>query len=89
MEQGCLPGDLDAVSGTRATATNVTGGDHFDPQGTVAVAVRGGGGIAKCIQAALLGTRRCGGESGDPNITHEPASSCFTLMMTKDRGGKA
>src|SRR5262245_21280427 len=68
VQQGCcLPADLEAVSGTRAAtraaATNVARGDELHPQRTVALVVRGGAGLAKCIEAALLRTRRCGGES--------------------------
>src|SRR5580700_11901183 len=62
-----LPVDLEAGSATwaavRAAAQDVTGGDKLDPERTVAFVVRGGTGLAKCIQAALLRTRRCRGES--------------------------
>src|SRR5580700_1476579 len=62
-----LPVDLEAGSATwaavRAAAKDVTAGDKLDPKRTVAFVVRGGTGLAKCIQAALLRTRRCSGES--------------------------
>ena len=62
-----LPADLEAGSATgaavRAAAKDVTAGDKLDPKRTVAFVVRGGAGLAKCIQAALLRTRGCGGES--------------------------
>jgi len=68
VQQGCcLPAGLEAGSATRAAvraaAKDVTGGDKLDPKRTVAFVVRGGTGLAKCIQAALLRTRRCSGES--------------------------
>src|SRR5580693_2140605 len=68
VQQGCaLPAGLEAGSATRAAvraaAKDVTGGDKLDPKRTVAFVVRGGTGLAKCIQAALLRTRRCRGES--------------------------
>src|SRR6202021_3050281 len=63
----CLPGGLEAGSATRAAvraaAKDVTAGDKLNPKRTVAFVVRGGTGLAKCIQATLLRTRRCGGES--------------------------
>src|SRR5580700_8795549 len=62
-----LPVDLEAGSATwaavRAAAKDVTAGDKLDPKRTVAFVVRSGTGRAKCIQAALLSTRRCSGES--------------------------
>src|SRR5215472_11285430 len=62
-----LPAGLEAGSATRAAvraaAKDVTGGDKLDPKRTVAFVVRGGTGLAKRIQAALLRTRRCSGES--------------------------
>src|SRR5271154_5816714 len=62
-----LPVDLEAGSATwaavRAAAKDVTAGDKLAPKRTVAFVVRGGTGLAKCIQAALLRTRRCSGES--------------------------
>src|SRR6202451_1482089 len=62
-----LPVDLEAGSATgsatRAAAKDVTAGDKLDPKLTVAFVVRGGTGLAKCIQAALLRTRRCSRES--------------------------
>src|SRR5580698_253906 len=68
VQQGCcLPAGLEAGSATRAAlraaAKDVTARDKLDPKRTVAFVVRGGTGLTKCIQAALLGTRRCGGES--------------------------
>src|SRR5207247_4004516 len=68
VQQGCcLPAGLEAGSATRAAvraaAKDVTGGDKLDPKRTVAFVVRGGTGPAYCIQAALLRTRRCSGES--------------------------
>src|SRR6516165_5646505 len=67
VQQGCcLPAGLEAGSATRAAvraaAKDVTGGDKLDPKRTVALVVRGGTGLAKCIQAALLRTRCCSGE---------------------------
>src|SRR6516164_9101365 len=63
----CLPAGLEAGSATRAAvgaaAKDVTGGNKLDPKRTVAFVVRGGTGLAECIQAALLRTRRCSGES--------------------------
>src|SRR6202451_4191782 len=62
-----LPVDLEAGSATgaavRAAAKDVTAGDKLDPKRTIAFVVRGGTGLAQCIQAALLRTRRCRGES--------------------------
>src|SRR5580700_7473569 len=62
-----LPVDQEAGSATwaaaRAAPKDVTAGDKLDPKRTVAFVVRGGTGLAKCIQAALLRTRRCSGES--------------------------
>src|SRR5580700_4572574 len=62
-----LPVDLEAGSATwaavRAAAKDVTARDKLDPKRTVAFVVRSGTGRAKCIQAALLPTRRCSGES--------------------------
>src|SRR5438067_1102664 len=62
-----LPADLQAGSATGAAvgaaAKDVAGGDELDPQRTVAFVVRGGVGLAQCIQAALLRARRCSGES--------------------------
>src|ERR1700736_5665579 len=68
VQQGCcLPAGREAGSATRAAvraaAKDVTGGDKLDPKRTVAFVVRVGTGLAKCIQAALLRTRRCSGES--------------------------
>src|SRR6516225_6119911 len=68
VQQGCcLPAGLEAGSATRAAvraaAKDVTRGDKLDPKRTVAFVVRGGTGLAECIQAALLRTRRCSGES--------------------------
>src|SRR4030095_3742105 len=68
VQQGCcLPAGLEAGSATRAAtraaAKDVTGGDELDPKRTVAFVVRGVTGLAQCIQAALLRTRGCGGES--------------------------
>jgi hypothetical protein len=67
VQQGCfLPAGLEAGSATsapvRAAAKDVTAGDKLDPKRTIAF-VGGGTGLAKCIQAALLRTRRCSGES--------------------------
>ena len=63
----CLPAGQEAGSATRAAvraaAKDVTAGDKLDPKRTVALVVRGGTGLAKCIQAALLRTGRCRGES--------------------------
>jgi hypothetical protein len=75
VQQGCcLPAGLEAGSATRAVsraaAKDVTGGDKLDPKRTVAFVVRGGTGLAKCIQAALLRTRRCSGESRQ--LEHHP-----------------
>src|SRR5437667_3094413 len=75
VQQGCcLPAGLEAGSATRAAvraaAKDVTGGDKLDPKRTVAFVVRGRAGLAKCIQAALLRTRRCGGESRQ--LEHHP-----------------
>ena len=75
VQQGCcLPAGLEAGSATRAAvraaAKDVTGGDKLDPKRTVAFVVRGGTGLAECIQAALLRTRRCGGESRQ--LEHHP-----------------
>src|SRR5215469_16312346 len=59
-----LPADLEAGSTTRAAGTStVTVGDHLDPQCILALVVRGVTGFAQRIQAALLRTRSCGGES--------------------------
>src|SRR5580700_11369555 len=59
--------DLEAGSTTgaaaRAAAKDVTAGDKLDPKRTVAFVVRGGTGLAKRIQAALLRSRRRSGES--------------------------
>src|SRR6202034_3692507 len=68
VQQGCcLPAGLEGGSATRAAvraaAKNVTARDQLDPKRTVAFVVRGGTGLAKCIQAALLRTRRGSGES--------------------------
>ena len=52
-----LPAGLEAGSATRSdglVANDITAGDQLDPQRTVAFEVRGGRGLAKCIQAALL-----------------------------------
>src|SRR5258708_28342993 len=75
VQQGCcLPAGLEAGSATRAAvraaAKDVTGGDKFDPKRTVGFVVRGGTGLAKCIQAALLRTRRRVGESRQ--LEHHP-----------------
>src|SRR5215471_3745868 len=68
VQQGCcLPAGLEAGSATRAAvraaAKDVTDGDKLDPKRTVAFVVRGVTGLAKCIQAAVLRTRGCSGES--------------------------
>ncbi len=68
VQQGCcLPAGHEAGSATgaavRAAAKDVAAGDKLDPKRTVAFVVRGGTGLAKCIQAVLRRTRRCGGES--------------------------
>ena len=67
-QQGCrLPAGLEAGSTTgaaaRAAAKDVTAGDKLDPKRAVAFVVRSCTGLAKCIQAALLRTRRRSGES--------------------------
>src|SRR6185503_18511862 len=81
---GCrLAADLQAVSGTRATtgtaAKDVTGGDDLDPKRTVALVVRGGAGVAKCIQAALLRTCGCRGESRQ--LEHHPRAGIQLLHV--------
>src|SRR6516165_9486256 len=59
-----LPADLEARSTARAAGeSTVTVGDHLDPQCILALVVRGITGFAQRIQAALLRTRGCGGES--------------------------
>src|SRR6187431_505890 len=61
---GCsLPADLEAASTTRGAGAGVTAGDNLDPERILALVVRGGAGLAQCIQAVLLRTRGCGGES--------------------------
>src|SRR5690242_20390208 len=64
--RGCLPADLEAGSTTRTAASGATStvavGDHLDPQCILVLEVRGFAGLAQRIQAALLGTRGCGGE---------------------------
>ncbi len=74
MQQGCcLPADLEVGSATCAAglaAKDVTAGDKLDPKRTVAFVVRGGSGLAKCIQAVLRRTRGCGGESRQ--LEHHP-----------------
>src|SRR5262245_7393630 len=78
-----LPADLEAVSGTRAAtraaAKDVTRGDDLHPKRTVALVVRGCAGVAKCIQAALLRTRRCGGESRQ--LEHHPRTGIQLLHV--------
>src|SRR5262245_26836275 len=63
-----LPADLKTGSTTRAAAngaaSTVAVGDHLDPQGILALVVRGVAGLAQRIQAALLRTGGCGGEPG-------------------------
>src|SRR6516165_3674527 len=59
-----LPADLEARSTARAAGeSTVTVGDHLDPQCILALVVRGITCFAQRIQAALLRTRGCGGES--------------------------
>src|SRR6185436_20973877 len=58
-----LPADLDACSTTRGAVAGVTVGDHLDPECILVLEVRGGAGLAQCIQAVLLRTRGCSGES--------------------------
>src|ERR1051326_9074606 len=60
---GSIPADLDAGSATRGTVAGVTGGDHLDPECILVFEVRGVAGRAQRIQAALLRTGSCGGES--------------------------
>ena len=84
VQQGCcLPADLEAGSSSRATtraaAKDVTGGDELDPKRTVALVVRGHTGLAKCIQAALLRTRRCCGESRQ--LEHHPRTGIQLLHV--------
>src|SRR5262249_38524198 len=74
VQQGyCLPADLEAGSATGTgglAAKYVTAGDKLDPKRTVALVVRGGGGLPKRIQAVLRRTRGCGGESRQ--LEHHP-----------------
>src|SRR5688572_2191697 len=75
VEKGCyLPAGLEVGSATRAgirsAAKDVTTGDKLDPKRTVALVVRGGGGLAQRIQAVLRQTRGCGGESRQ--LEHHP-----------------
>src|SRR5215471_7076902 len=69
-----LPAGLEADSATGAlagaSAEDVTGGNKLDPKRTVAFVVRGGIGLTQCIQAALLRTCRCSGESRQ--LEHHP-----------------
>ncbi len=57
-----LPADLEGGSTTKAEGTAVRG-DHLDPQCILVLEVRGVAGLAQRIQAGLLRTRGCGGES--------------------------
>jgi len=61
LPAGIEPGS--ATSGGGLGAKDVTRGDKLDPKRTVALVVRSGSGLAKCIQAVLRRTRGCGGES--------------------------
>src|SRR6202035_4851052 len=74
VQQSCgLPADLEVGSATCAAslaAKDVTAGDKLDPKRTVAFVVRGGSGLAKCVQAVLRRTRGCGGESRQ--LEHHP-----------------
>ena len=86
MQQGCcLPAGLEAGSATRAAgraaAKDVTGGDKLDPKRTVAFVVRGGAGLAKCIQAVCAVPEAAVVNPGSSNITHEPLSSSVTLRV--------
>src|SRR5579863_8436369 len=60
---GSIPADTDAGSTTRGAVAGVTGGDNLDPEFTLVLEVRGFTGLAQCIEAVLLRTRGCGGES--------------------------
>src|SRR6476620_9448858 len=63
MRDGPLPADLDAGSTTRGASAGVTGGDYLDPERILVLVVRRVAGRAQRIQAVLLRTRGCGGES--------------------------
>src|SRR5262249_39864991 len=54
----------------RAAAKDITGGDKLDPKRTVALVIRGGGGLTQRIEAVLRHTRACGGESRQ--LEHHP-----------------
>src|SRR5688500_11897243 len=68
-----LPADLEIRSATGAAtlgARNVAAGDKLDPQRTVALVVRGGGGLAQRIDAVHRRTRGRGRESRQ--LEHHP-----------------
>ena len=58
-----LPADLDGGSATRGAGADVTVGDNLDPEGILALVIRGGAGITQRIQAVLRRTRGGGSES--------------------------
>src|SRR5262245_30103295 len=58
-----LPADLEVGSTTRGAVAGVTGRDQLDPKRILVLEVRVVAGRAQRIQAGLLRTRGCGGES--------------------------